>query len=193
MLMKRTTIELLFYEYFQTSYFSEVKKKFTTKIGKLEDSRVFMYHLIIPKEIVLFYKENNQKRLMCQVNELEPYSSAIMFAKDEYAYINVNKERMKKLETQVGDTVKVILLPDTSEYGMPLPPAFEEVLIQDTEFKSVFQKLTPGKQRNLIHLVAKLKSQDKRIEKSIIIANYLKRVKGALDFKELNQAFKDGI
>ncbi len=170
-----------------------MKKKFTTQVGRLEDSRVFMYHLIIPEAVVLFYREKNQKRLMCQVNELEAYSSAILFAKGEYAYINVNKERMKKLKVKVGDDVSVTLIPDTSEYGMPLPPAFEEILIQDAVFKMFFQKLTPGKQRNLIHLVAKLKSQDKQVEKAIIISNYLKRVNGKLDFKELNQAFKDGI
>ena len=170
-----------------------MKKKFSTTIGKLDDSRVYMFHLVIPEDIVEFYKEKKQKRLMCKVNDLEPYSSAILFAKNKYAYINLTKERMKKLGIKAGGKVDVFLEPDTSEFGMPLPPELEEILIQDTEFKSYFLTLTPGKQRNLIYLVSKMKSENKRIEKAIIIANYLKRVRGKLDFKELNQAFKDGL
>ena len=170
-----------------------MKKKFTTSIGKLEDSRVYMYHLIIPEEVYLFFKEKKQKRLNCSVNDMEAYPSAILNLKTGYYYINLNKERMKKLQGKVGDKVTVVLEADTSEYGMPMPKELEELFIQDEEAKLVFHKLTPGKQRSLLYLVGKIKSQNKRIEKSIIMTNYLKRVKGALDFKELNKAFKDGL
>lgn len=152
-----------------------------------------MYHIVIPSEITIFFKEKKQKRLLCSINKLEAYSSAILNLSSGYSYINLNKDRMKKLKVQVGDTVGVILEPDTSEYGMPMPIELKEIFSQDYEADTYFHKLTPGKQRSLLYVIGKFKSEDKRIEKSIILTNYLKRVKGSLDFKELNQAFKEGL
>lgn len=162
-------------------------------MAKLEDDRVYMYHIVVPTEIYEFYKSKKQKRLICTVNKLTPYPSAILNVKGGYYYINLNKERMKKLKIQPGDKVDVILEPDTSEYGMPMPLELQEIFDQDSEVQTVFHKLTPGKQRSLLYIIGKVKTESKRIEKAIIMTNYLKRVNGKLDFKELNQAFKDGI
>ena len=170
-----------------------MKKKFTTKVAKLEDDRIYMYHLVIPTDIAAFYKEKKQKRLLCKVNNLDVYHSAILSLKDGYTYINLNKERLNGGKLKVGDRVQVTLDADTSEYGMPMPREVEEIFIQDKEVKQYFDTLTPGKQRSLLYLIGKFKSQDKRIEKAIVMTNYLKKVKGALDFKELNIAFKEGI
>lgn len=170
-----------------------MKKQFDTKVAELEDSRVYMYHIVVPPEVDIFFKKNEQKRLLCTVNDLKPYNSAILRLKDGYCYINLNKDRLKEGKLKVGDKINVILEPDNSEYGMPLPLEMEEVFIQDKVVKQYFDSLTPGKQRTLLYMIGKIKSQDKRIEKSIIMSNYLKRVKGVLDFKELNQAFKDGL
>ncbi len=170
-----------------------MKKKFKTEVAKLEDDRVYMYHIVVPTKIYDFYKKKDQKRLICSINELEPYPSAILNVKGGYYYINLNKDRMKKLKIKPGDKVDVTLEPDTSEYGMPMPLELEEIFVQDSVVKSIFSKLTPGKQRSLLYIIGKIKTESKRIEKAIIMTNYLKRVNGALDFKELNQAFKDGL
>jgi hypothetical protein len=170
-----------------------VKKKFKTQVAKLEDDRVYMYHIVVPPKIHDFFKEKKQKRLICSIEGLAPYPSAILTVKGGYYYINLNKERLKKLKIQPGAEVVVVLEADTSEYGMPMPPEIEEIFSQDEEVKTVFHKLTPGKQRSLLYIIGKIKTESKRIEKAIIMTNYLKRVNGKLDFKELNQAFKDGL
>ena len=61
---------------------------------------------------------------------------------------------------------------------------------QDELGNTLFHNLTPGKQRNLIYIVAKPKSQDIRIRKAIVIIEYLKSSGGTIDFKELNEALK---
>ena len=66
----------------------------------------------------------------------------------------------------------------------------EELLAQDEHGSKVFHDLTPGRQRSLLHLVGKPKSEAIRIKKAITILEYLKSVNGVLDFKELNLAFK---
>jgi len=55
----------------------------------------------------------------------------------------------------------------------------------------VFHNLSAGKQRTLLHLIGKPKSEEIRINKAMVVNEYLKEVNGRLDFKELNQAFKD--
>ena len=170
-----------------------MKKNFQTKVGKLEDSRVYMYHIIVPEEVATFFKEKKQKRLLCKVNDLAPYSSAILTLKDGYAYINLNKDRLKKGNLNVGDKIEVSLTADTSEYGMPMPAELKEIFAQDQEVNTYFHKLTPGVQRTLLYMIGKIKTENKRIEKAVIMTNYLKQVQGSFDFKELNEAFKKGL
>jgi len=73
---------------------------------------------------------------------------------------------------------------------MTIPPVFEELLNQDIEGENYFHQLTPGKQRNLIYIVSKPKSEILQLEKAIIILNYLKSTKGIIDYKELNNALR---
>jgi len=67
----------------------------------------------------------------------------------------------------------------------------EELLLQDEDGNKVFHRLTPGKQRSLLHIIAKPKSENIRIKKAVAILEYLKSVNGKLDFKELNLAIKN--
>lgn len=80
---------------------------------------------------------------------------------------------------------------DSSQYGMETPQEFIELLQQESSGREYFEQLTMGKQRALLQLIIKLKSSQKRIEKSIIILDYLKQVEGDLNFKELHVAFKN--
>jgi uncharacterized protein YdeI (YjbR/CyaY-like superfamily) len=73
---------------------------------------------------------------------------------------------------------------------MPMPEELEELLLQDPEGDMYFHELTPGKQRNLIYMVSKPKGVDTRIKKALVIVQHLKEVKGQLDFKMLNEAYK---
>ena len=90
----------------------------------------------------------------------------------------------------LGDSVNVLIEEDESKYGMPLPEEMEELFLHDPEGDQLFHQLTPGKQRSLLYLIVKIKSKEKRLEKSFIILEHLKEQKGSLDFKILNQDFK---
>jgi len=80
---------------------------------------------------------------------------------------------------------------DESKYGMPMPEEFDELMKIDDELNEVFHKLTPGKQRSLLHIIGKAKRSETRLNKAIVISEYLKQVNGKIDFKQLQQAFKD--
>ena len=84
----------------------------------------------------------------------------------------LNKGIVKQLKINTGDVVKLEIVRDTSEYGMPICEEFEAVIFRDEVVFNYFQALTPGKQRNLIHLVNKIKNPDIKINMSMTIAKH---------------------
>lgn len=164
--------------------------KFTAKIKQLE-GQVWFFAFLVPKEVSDYFLAEKQTRLICTLNEVHCYHCALMPQGEGRYFINTNKEIRAKLGLQVGSSVEVKCHADHSRYGMEMPPEFEELLWQDPEGDSLFHALTAGKQRTLIHLVGKLKSSEKRIQKALVILDFLKETKGEkLDFKALNEAFK---
>jgi len=171
-----------------------MSKKYTTfetSFLKLNDN-LWHYHLVVPIEIKEKFVSGKDRRVIIKLEGIEKeIPCAIMYLKEGHFFININKEIRTKLQLKVGDKVKVLIRKDESEYGMPMPVELEEMFYQDPESKKYFDKLTPGKQRNLIYLVSKPKTEATRIKKALVITEYLKNSRGKLDFKELNQAYKD--
>ncbi len=146
--------------------------------------------ILVPAKIAKPFLQDNS-RVLCSINSDEAFQGALLPKGDGDFYIILNKERRKKYKVEIGDALSVSLEKDNSKYGLPVPEEFEELLYQDPEGNEVFHSLTMGKQRSLIYIIGKPKSQQKRIEKGIVVLNYLKKAQGKLDFKELNQAFKE--
>jgi len=98
---------------------------------------------------------------------------------------------MKLLELQTGDTIDVLLWPDTSRYGVAVCDEFLAVMESDPEAAACFERLTPGKKRSLIHLINKIKNPDLRIRKSMVLLSHVQQRNGGLDFKALQLDFKN--
>jgi len=165
-------------------------KIFKTSVGRFE-SNLWGHHAQVPIEIRNYFHKEEITRFIGTINESLSFPCAILPHGKDYYFIYLNKPTRKKLKLELGDEITVQLEPDTSEYGMPVPEEMRELLLQDVEGEAAFQKLTPGKKRSLLYMVGKLKSPDKRLEKAIIIIDYLKMTGGKLDYEELKQAFKD--
>ena len=164
--------------------------KFTAKIENF-NSTLWGHHVTVSKEIAQAFVIGNDRRVCCEINEKFTFQCALMPHGDGDFFINLNKELRKKLNLEEGMEISIGLTKDTSEYGLPMPEELQELLLQDEEGNAIFHALTLGKQRTLLHIVGKYKSSDVRLTKAIIILNYLKSVNGKLDFKELNEAFKN--
>ena len=68
----------------------------------------------------------------------------------------------------------VELVPDESEFGMPVPEELDELFAQDEEGFRRFCGLSPGKQRNIIHFVSSVKNSQSRIDRALKLINNLK-------------------
>ncbi|MFT5822101.1 MAG: hypothetical protein ACI8ZM_003357 [Crocinitomix sp.] len=164
---------------------------FETQLKQDETSTLMWdYRIIVPPEIVQPLLIGG-KRVLCCINNLPKIHAALLSNGAGDHFIMVNKEIRNKLKVMTGDTLSITVEKDTTKYGMAVPEAFTELCYQDPEGNDFFHALTPGKQRTLLHLMGKPKSEQKQLEKVLIVFDYLKSANGELDFKELNEAFKN--
>jgi len=165
-------------------------KSFKGKIENLRSS-VWGHAVEVPTKILDYYKKKEVTRLIATINKLTKIHCAFIPNGKGKAYILFNKELRKEHNIIAGDLVSISLIPDGSKYGIPLPEEMEELFYQDPKGNEVFHSLSPGKQRSLLYLVGKPKSPKTRLKKAITIIEYLKDTGGELDYKELNEAFKN--
>lgn len=156
----------------------------------LLSSSVWSVGFEVPLETAQTYLQNDAKRIICTIDDHLTFQCAIMSYGDGRYFVNVNADLQKKLGKTAGDQLSVVIEPDTSKYGLPMPEELQVILDMDTVVDAVFHKLTPGKQRTLLHMIGKPKSTEVRIKKAMIITDYVKEVDGKLDFEELKLAFK---
>lgn len=166
--------------------------KKNTFLSKVENFYSKVYHsvIIVPAAIAEQYIDGKNKRVICHINAKGSFQGGLMpDGKGDY-YITLSKEKRKKFDLGFGDEIEVRLEKDNSKYGLPMPEEMGALLEMDEEGNKFFHALTLGKQRNLLFMVGKPKNADTRLRKALVIVDYLKAVKGKLDFKELNEAFK---
>ncbi|WP_373495122.1 YdeI/OmpD-associated family protein [Aquiflexum sp.] len=165
-----------------------MKKSFTTTLENFH-TNLWHFHIPVPEDIALSFIEGNNKRILCQLNELTPYPAALMKSK-EYWFILINKTLRSQLKIEEGEKLTVNIEKDHSEYGHEMPEELQVLLDQDELGSELFYALTKGKQRSLVYLVAKVKNPNSRLNKSLAIIEHLKDVKGQLDYKLLNEKIK---
>jgi len=114
------------------------------------------------------------KRVLCKVNSKLTFHCALMHKKEGGYYINIGSKILKTLKLKLGDSIEFELMKDDSEFQFEYPEELREVLETDIDAKKIFDQLTAGNKRGLIYLVTQVKSIDKKIERSLTIAEKLK-------------------
>lgn len=165
-----------------------MKKSFSSTLENFHTS-LWQFHTPVPEDIALTFIEGENKRILCQLNELPPYPAALMKSK-AYWFVLINKSVRERLRIDEGEKLTVCLEKDNSEYGHEMPEELQVLLDQDELGNEHFHSLTKGKQRSLVYLVTKVKNSNSRLNKSLAIIEHLKDVKGKLDFKMLNEKIK---
>ena len=95
-----------------------------------------------------------------------PFALAVQHMKDGSRYFSVSAPLRKAAGIKVGDQVQVsftLVDPDKVE----IPEELEAVLAQDDRAMEVWNGLTRGYQRSLIHYVASVKNVDSRIDRAL--------------------------
>jgi hypothetical protein len=147
--------------------------KFKTELARAMPESGWVFLVIEPEIANKFPSDGKSRRVVCRINDGEPFQCAIL-PWGKIFYIIVNKKRRDAIGVGVGDTVDVKLTEDESKYGLPMPDEFREVLNQDPEGDKLFHSLTAGKQRSILYLLGNIKNIDDRIHQALIIVDHVK-------------------
>jgi hypothetical protein len=133
-----------------------------------------MHYILLDPTTVTLLTEDDNKRVICRLNDLLEFHCAIMPTKEGGHFINVGSSICKKLKITQGAIVTATFTVDKSYYQFEMPEEFREVLDTDLEANRIFHSLTEGNQRGLIYLITQVKSTDKKIERALKIAERMK-------------------
>ena len=156
--------------------------KFTANISRFEDDEMHWTSIIRITDDVFqeIMKIAPNKRLICTLNNSLTFHCA-MIPRKNYHFIMLGKDKIKTLNIDINDDFEVEIIPDASEFGAEISEEFQEVLFSNPDGKLLFDKLTAGKQRNIIIFISRIKSSQLKIEKSFVFLEHLKRKKGKFD------------
>lgn len=151
------------------------KIEFDSRIDQLP-YMLGMHYVGVPDSVTSVLGKRSNLRLICRLNETVEFPCGLMALDKTMSYIMINKKRMNELGVKKGDVVHVQLEADHSKYGMPVPDEMNEYFEQDPEGLARFDKLSPGKQRNIIYYISEISNSQKRIDKLIMMMNNLRRL-----------------
>ncbi|MEZ4918480.1 MAG: YdeI/OmpD-associated family protein [Saprospiraceae bacterium] len=159
---------------------------------ELSDNKLWSAHFAVPQWAVEALTDGEKdRRVVCLLNEKIQYQCALLPWGDGRYVISVNKKIQNSLKLKEGSRVEVLLKKDTSEFGLPMPEEFEELLNQEPEAKAYFDALTPGKKRTLLYAIAQPKRSEGRMIRALAVADHLVEQAGSIDFKLLNLKIKE--
>jgi uncharacterized protein YdeI (YjbR/CyaY-like superfamily) len=133
-----------------------------------------MHYILLQASAVKTLTKNNNKRVVCTINNEVEIHAAIIPKKDGSNIIQIGLPTLKKLKLKLGSKITAIFKVDDSEYQFEMPEELQEVLDTDEEAHKKFHALTLGNQRGLIYLLTLVKSSDKKIERALKIADKIK-------------------
>lgn len=163
--------------------------KFRSKL-EITDSDPPWHILRVPKaKVASFGFKGNLRRVVCSLNGGEPYNCSLFPSRGDY-FITLSKKLRSTLGVEVGDGVTIELEKDTSEFGMPMPPEFAEVLRQDPDGERLFNALSPGNQRLMLKLIVFVKNVDRRIARALAGIELLKHSDGVFDYHAQHLAMR---
>jgi len=162
--------------------------RFTSVLEK-SDNKLWGAHFHVPAAAAKAFGKD--RRVVCTLNGRHKRQCAILPHGKGAFVITVNKSQRTLLALDFGEEINVSLTKDKNTYGLPLPEELKELLRQDNEGNSLFEALTPGRKRTLLHIIDSVKNSDKRLLRAIAIVQHLKINKGKINYKQLYGLLKN--
>jgi hypothetical protein len=136
-------------------------------ICQLEKRKGGYFYLAISSVIVNQYKNKRYTRFLCTLEDSLTFQCGLNHLGDGNFFIILSSGNLKIVQKQLGDKIHFELNEDPNPLGVNMPEILDSVIEQDADLKAIFEGLTLGKKRNIIHQIIKIKDIDKQIQKSI--------------------------
>jgi hypothetical protein len=140
-------------------------------IGQLEKRKGGYFFLTISAETVNQFENKRHTRLICKLDNKLSFQCGLNHLGDGNFFIILSTKNLETVGKQLGDKIKFELTIDPNPLGVDIPEVLESIIEQDKDLKEKFEKLTLGKQRNVIHQMNKIKNIDLQIKKTIELIN----------------------
>ena len=140
-------------------------------IGQLEKRKGGYFFLKIEAEIINQFQNKRQTRFLCTLEESLTFQCGLNHLGDGNFFIILSTKNLETVNKRLGDTIHYELNEDPNPLGVDMPEVLEAVLEQEQDLKTIFDSLTLGKKRNIIHSINKIKDIDRQIQKTMQIIN----------------------
>ncbi len=136
-------------------------------IGQLEKRKGGYFFLKIEADIINQFQNKRHTRFLCTLEDQLTFPCGLNHLGDGNFFIILSRDNLVRVQKKLGDIIHVELNEDPNPLGVDMPEVLEAVIEQDEQLKAIFESLTLGKKRNIIHQIIRIKDIDKQIQKSI--------------------------
>ncbi|MEM9679275.1 MAG: YdeI/OmpD-associated family protein [Bacteroidota bacterium] len=136
------------------------------------------YTVELPYTIVKPFVEQKLNRIKVKAtfeDRATEFHAALIKEKSGTYRMYFSNAKQKELGVFMNDHFNLQLFEDISKYGVDLSEELEAVLLSDYEGYTIFESLTPGKQRSMIYAIQRYKSSQTRVDKALLLMENLKR------------------
>lgn len=140
-------------------------------IGQLEKPKGGYFYLKIDAEIINQFKNKRHTRFLCTLEKSLTFQCGLNHLGDGNFFIILSNKNLQAVNKKIGDKIHFELNEDPNPLGVEMPEVLEAVLEQDETVRKIFESLTAGKKRNIIHQINKIKDIDKQVQQSIKLIN----------------------
>ena len=140
-------------------------------IGQLEKRKGGYFYLKVDADIITQFKNKRHTRFLCTLDNQLTFQCGLNHLGDGNFFIILSGKNLNTIGKTFGDKICFELNEDPNPLGVDMPEVLEVVLEQYEDLKAVFESLTLGKKRNVIHSISRIKDIDKQIQKTISIIN----------------------
>lgn len=134
--------------------------------------------VILSEDAISDFIKDNHKRIKVKASfetKIIEFYAALKREKTGLFRIYFSKAKQKELGVFMNDYFTLQVFEDNSKYGVEMSEELEAVLLSDYEAFSIFEALTPGRQRSIIYTISRFKSSQTRVDKAILLTANLKR------------------
>jgi hypothetical protein len=158
-------------------------KTYTNRLEALGKGFPMQYGIFIPGDIAEELTLKANTRLVGSLNGLQFRLASLSDGAGQF-YITVSKPLQKSAGLKPGQMVTVQIAVDPEPDRLDIPEEFEELLQQDPEVKAIFETLTIGYRRSILHYISGAKGVDTRIKRSLELAERMRNGMPGAKIKE---------
>lgn len=140
-------------------------------IRQLEKRKGGYFYLKVDAVIINQFKNKRHTRFLCTLDNRLTFQCGLNHLGDGNFFIILSSKNLNTIGKTLGDSIFFELKQDPNPLGVDMPQVLEVVLEQYEGLKAVFESLTLGKKRNVIHSINRIKDIDKQIQMAISIIN----------------------